>query len=402
MNVWIGVALLALLAMLFVLAPALLHRKRVQPDRRAANVAIAKARLAELHGDFAAGVIGADDYALLKLEQERRVLAEADAAARPAGLKDGRWLLVVVAVAVPLLAAGAYYHLGAWTDWRIQALLKRSENEMQVDKDNRPALDALRKALQQRLEQRDDDDGRRRFMLAQIDTEFARYGEAVEQYTLLQKKFPEDASIAAHYAQAQYLAADRHLSAEALSMAQRALQLDPNQSTALGLLGLTALENKDYAQALVYWRHLLRQLPPGSTNAAMIEAGVKQAEQGLGSAGFPGPKLVVSVSLAPQLVAALPAGGTLFVFAKAVNGPPMPLAAARLDPAQLPLEITLDDSMAMVAGMNLSSAKQVQVFARITASGQVRGEPGDLEGSSGPLQLTPAAQKLSVSIDRKL
>lgn len=402
MNVWIGAALLGLLSMLFVLAPGLLHRGRAHPDRRAANVAIAKARLAELRGDFAAGAIGADDYAQLKLEQERRVLAEAGAASRPIGLKHGRLLLVVFALAVPLLAAGAYFQLGGWTDWRIQVLLKRSEAEIQAGSNNRATLDALRKALQQRLQQRDDDDGRRRFMLAQIDTEFARYGEAVAQYALLQKQFPEDASIAAHYAQALYLAADRHLSAEALAIAQRALQLDPNQSTALGLLGLAAFENKDYAQTVLHWRHLLRQLPPASANAAMIQAGLKQAEQALGSDGFPGPKLVVSVSLAPQLVAALPAGGTLFVFAKAVNGPPMPLAAARLDPKQLPLEITLDDSMAMVAGMNLSSVKQVQVFARITASGQVRGEPGDLEGSSGTLELTPAAQKLSVSIDRRL
>lgn len=402
MNVWIGAALLAFLAMLFVLAPAFFHRSRAHPDRRGANVAITNARLAELQADFTAGVLSADDYAQLKLEQERRLLLEADNASRPSGLKHGRLLLVVFAVAVPLLAAGAYYQLGNWMDWRIQNLLKQSERQMQAGGDNRAILERLRKALQQRLDQRDDDDGRRRFMLAQLDIEFARYSEAVDQFALLAKKFPEDASIAAHYAQALYLAADRRLSSEALAIAQRSLQLDPNQSTALGLLGLAAFENKDYAQAVLHWRHLLRQLPPSSANAAMIQAGLKQAEQALGSDGFPGPKLLVSVSLAPQLVASLPAGSTLFVFAKAVNGPPMPLAAARLDPAQLPLEITLDDSMAMVAGMNLSSVKQVQVFARITASGQVRGEPGDLEGSSSALELTGSAQKLSISIDRKL
>jgi cytochrome c-type biogenesis protein CcmH len=80
----------------------------------------------------------------------------------------------------------------------------------------------------------------------------------------------------------------------------------------------------------------------------------------------------------------------------------MPLAVARLDPSKLPLEVTLDDSMAMAEGMNLSSFKQVEVVARITASGQVRGMPGDLEGASGSLTLDGSVQKVVLTIDRKL
>jgi cytochrome c-type biogenesis protein CcmH len=401
-NILIGAALLALLSMAFVLAPWFLQRRRSAVDRRSAIITIAQARLAELDAEFAAGALAESDYRELKLEQERRLLQESDVAAQPAGFKHGRILLVGVALVVPLSAGAFYFHFGAWLDWNIQTLIKQSEREIQAGTDNRPTLETLRKALQQRLQQRDDDDGRRRFMLAQIDIEFGRYQEAVAQYSVLLKKFPDDANIAAQYAQSLYLATGSQLTADAKASAQRALQLDPDQSTALGLLGLDAFENKNYAQSLLHWRHLLRQLPPASANAAMIQAGIKQAEQALGSAGFPGPKLVVSVSLSPGLAAIAPAGGTLFVFAKAVNGPPMPLAAARLDPTKLPLEVTLDDSMAMVAGMNLSSVKQVQVFARITASGQVRGEPGDLEGSSAPIDLTDSAQKLSLSIDRKL
>jgi cytochrome c-type biogenesis protein CcmH len=401
-NFSIGAALLSLLSIAFVLAPWLLQRSRAGVDRRATVVAIARGRLAELDAEFAAGALGESDYRQLKLEQQRRLLAEAEVAALPATSRQGRVLLVACALAIPLAAGVFYFRFGGWLDWKIQTLMTQSEREIQSGADNRATLDELRKALQQRLEQRDDDDGRRRFMLARIDTEFGRYTEAVAQYAVLLKKFPEDANIVAQYAQALYLAADRQLTPEVQSTAQRALQLDANQSTALGLLGIAAFERKNYAQALLHWRHLLRQLPADSANAAMIQAGIKQAEQALGSDGFPGPKLVVSVSLAPALAAAVPAGGTLFVFAKAVSGPPMPLAAARLDPAKLPLEVTLDDSMAMVAGMNLSSQKQVQVFARITASGQVRGEPGDLEGSTAPLELSGSAQKLSLSIDRKL
>jgi cytochrome c-type biogenesis protein CcmH len=136
---------------------------------------------------------------------------------------------------------------------------------------------------------------------------------------------------------------------------------------------------------------------------------VALAEQALGrtalaaaAAPVAGPRLQVAVSIAPELAGARPPAGTLFVFARAVGGPPLPLAVAKLDPAGLPLEVTLDDSMAMAAGMTLSSAKQVEVIARISASGQVRAQPGDLEGSSGPLALTEGAQQLSLRIDRRL
>src|SRR5690606_38645337 len=117
-----------------------------------------------------------------------------------------------------------------------------------------------------------------------------------------------------------------------------------DQPTALGMLGVAAFQQRDYAATLLYWRRLLRQLPPDSPNAQLIANGIAQAEAALGAGGVPGPKLAVSVTVAPQL--AQQVRGTLFVFARAVNGPPMPLAVARFDNPRLPLTVTLDDTMA--------------------------------------------------------
>ncbi len=400
-DFWVGAALLCALAALALLAPWFLH-SRVTVDRRSAVIDFAKTRLAEIESDFQGGAISAEEYHQLTLEQQRRLLQEADVGVTNLVHNRGRIWLLVFAVSAPIFAGAFYFYLGSWADWRIQQLLEQSEREIQAGNDNRDTLEALRTALERSLAQHDDSDGRRRFMLAQLDMEFQRYSAAAEQFGLILKKFPEDASIAAQYAQALYLASNRQLTPEVMAQAQRALQLDPNQTTALGLLGIAAFERKDFAQALLHWRHLLRMLSPTAPGRAMIERGVKEAEQQLGPNGFPGPKFVVSVSIANTLTSARPVGGTLFVFAKAVAGPPMPLAVARLDAAKLPIEVTLDDSMAMAPGMDLSSAKQVQIFARITASGQVRGEPGDLEGSSAPIMVSDTEQKVALTIDRKL
>lgn len=402
-----GGALLCALAMLFVLAPWWLAgrsgRDEGPQQRRRAAVAVVGARLAELERDYRDGALDEPSYRQLKLEQERALLRDAGDAAGPAPARRGRTVLVVAALLVPVCALLFYARFGAWADWNIQRLLEQSERQMQAGADNRATLEQLTAALERRLAQRDDDDGRRRFMLARLHSEFGRYGDALLQYRLLQQKFPQDADIAGQYAQALYLASGRKLSDEVRSQAQRALSLDPDQSTALGLLGIAAFESRDYAQAVLHWRHLLRLLPPGSPNAAMIEHGIARAEQALGPDGFPGPKITVAVSLAPELVAAQPAGAKLLVFARAVGGPPMPLAVARLDATQLPARVVLDDSMAMAPGMNLSSAKRVEVVARVSASGLARAEPGDLEGSSGPLDLSGSApQQLSLQIDRRL
>lgn len=401
MNFLIGAALLCVLAMAAVLAPWFL-RGGSRIDRRSANIDFAKTRLIEIDRDFQSGAIDADEYHQLTLEQQRRLLLEAEAEAASPLRKRGRVALLVAALVAPIFAGVFYFYSGSWSDWRIQQLLERSEHELQAGNDNRDTLEKLRDALEHRLAQRDDPDGRRRFMLAQLDMEFQRYAAAAEQFKLILKKFPEDANIAAQYAQALYLASNRQLTTEVMAQAQHALQLDPNQTTALGLLGIAAFERKDFAQAIVHWRHLLRLLSPNSPSVAMIEQGVHQAEQQLGPDGFPGPKFIVSVSLSNELYEALPVNGTLFVFAKAVNGPPMPLAVARFNSTKLPLAVTLDNSMAMAPGMDLSSAKQVQLFARITASGQVRGEAGDLEGNSEPLTVSDSTQEVALKIDRRL
>lgn len=395
--------LLSLLAMAAVLAPWW-WRHTERGDRQRAAVAVVRARLAELERERRDELLDESTYQQLALEQQRRLLAEsAEAPAAVAATAGGRRMLLGVAVALPLLAVALYWQLGGWSEWSIQQLAERSGRQLQAGEDNRGTLEELAALLERRLQRRDDD-GRLRFMLAGIDTELGRYDRAAEHYRELQRRFPEDAGVTAQYAQALYLSNGRQLTDEVKTLADQALAGDPNQTTALGLLGIGAFERGDFAAALKHWRTLLRQLPPESPSARLIQQGVAQAEQALGpdaAAALAGPRLQVAVSLAPELAKAA-AGGTLFVFARAVGGPPLPLAVAKLDPGRLPLEVTLDDTMAMAQGMNLSSAKQVEVVARISASGQVRAQPGDLEGSSGPLTLEQGLQQLSLRIDRQL
>jgi cytochrome c-type biogenesis protein CcmH len=107
----------------------------------------------------------------------------------------------------------------------------------------------------------------------------------------------------------------------------------------------------------------------------------------------------VSIALDPALAAQTPPEATVFVYAKAVSGPPMPLAAQRIRVAELPVTLTLDDTMAMMPQMRLSAFPQVTVGARISRTGQAMPQPGDLEGEVSPVA-SNQAETVAVTIAR--
>lgn len=121
---------------------------------------------------------------------------------------------------------------------------------------------------------------------------------------------------------------------------------------------------------------------PGAASFATPPPAVTQA-QAAGMAGT----VTIKVSLAETLWKQANVNHALFVFAKAASGPPMPLAVKQLRAGDLPVTVTLDDSMSMMPALRLSSFPQIMVGARISASGQAVGRRGDLEGVAGPVRL---------------
>ena len=100
----------------------------------------------------------------------------------------------------------------------------------------------------------------------------------------------------------------------------------------------------------------------------------------------------------PALKARAAPDDVVFIFARAAEGPRMPLAVVRTRVADLPREFTLDDSMAISPEFKLSSAGSLRIEARVSRSGDATAKPGDLRGESGPVQ--PGARKLSILIDK--
>ncbi len=113
------------------------------------------------------------------------------------------------------------------------------------------------------------------------------------------------------------------------------------------------------------------------------------------------PGVQVGVALAAELSGRLPPSTPVFIYAKAAAGPPMPLAVQRATLGDLPVQVRLDDSMAMMPTMQLSNFPQIIVGARVSPSGQAMPRPGDLQGETGPINST-GSDPVQVRIDQVL
>lgn len=225
----------------------------------------------------------------------------------------------------------------------------------------------------------------------------------------------DDAEVLSDYAEVLAVIAGR-LDGEALKLAQHALAIDPRSEKALALLGTGAFDSEDFKGAIGYWERLLALAPPGSEYAQAITGAISEARAKLapgagpgvkaatgpkaGEAAAPaGPKITGSVAIAAPLAAAASPDDAVFVFARAAEGPRMPLAVQRFKVRDLPATFSLDDSMAMAPGMILSKFPRVVVGARISKSGSATPQPGDLEGSTDAI--APGATNVKLVIDRK-
>jgi len=197
---------------------------------------------------------------------------------------------------------------------------------------------------------------------------------------------PRDADLLADFADALAMTRGEKLQGAPEQLIRRALEIDPANLKALALAGTVAFDRKDYKAAADTWQRMLPLVPPDSENARTVRENVEEARKLAGAgpvAKHPG--LRGTVRLSPKFKEKFAPGDTVFIYARAAEGPAMPLAVLRRSARELPVDFALDDSMAMAAGMAISGHPRVVVTARISRSGGAVPQPGDLQGASKPV-----------------
>lgn len=322
-------------------------------------------------------------------------------------------LALLLAFALPPAAIALYAWYGA-----PQALAPTPDAQL----DMVAATAQLRAKLQQSP---DNVDGW--LLLAQAYSAMNRPADARDALGRAMKLKPDDPDIMVGWAEADAQAKPGHrIDGEARSRLQRAVALQPDHQRGLWLLGVSDYQLGHYDDAAADWHRLLPLLPSGSTLAVAVNAQIAmaqaraqgknqtQAETIAGSVAAQAAHatssgeadavsashvaLKVEVKLDPRLAGKVSPGDTLFVFARAIDGPPMPLAVARLHASQLPATVTLSDAMAMAPQWKLSMFPHVQVSARISRNGDALPQTGDLEADAKPVE-SDSQEPVELTID---
>jgi cytochrome c-type biogenesis protein CcmH len=367
---------LAALALLLVLRPLRARRERGSVSRRAANIAIHRDQLRELDADLGAGKIAPADHERARSELESRLLEDADAAQHAAPRRGGRGVAVLVGLAVPACALAIYVLIGSpnAVDSRADAhALSAGQIEDMVGR------------LAARLRENPEDaDGWK--MLGRSYAVLGRFPEAVDAYSKAAARAPRDAQLLADFADALAMARGQSLQGEPEQLIRRALEIDPQNLKALALAGTVAFDRKDFTAAADTWQRMLPLVPPDSEDARTVRENVEEARKLAGAgpvAKHPGLRGTVRIS--PKFKEKFAPGDTVFIYARAAEGPAMPLAVLRRSARELPVDFALDDSLAMAPGMAISAHPRVVISARVSRSGNAKPEPGDLQGASKPV-----------------
>jgi cytochrome c-type biogenesis protein CcmH len=424
---WIYAAGLIILAMAFIVLPLLRARFKTGIDSDELNLSVFKQQLAELDSDLEAGILDNERYEAAKVDLEKELLSDivddvSDAA--PPLSKGARWM-ALSALLVPLTALLLYQLLGSPQIIQRLAEQQAGGGTQAAHTQSRATMEELVRRLAAKLEEQPNNpEGW--YMLGRSYMAMNQLPDALKAFERAVQLDSENAGVLLAYAEAIAASSDNDFTGQAAPLVEKAYQLEPENPNALWMTGIGAYQQGDYQTALSRWEKLQAMLSPQSDNDNLeaVNGAIEDARKQLGltPAGSQLPSIAqnqaadsasnasakgdsntsagieVKVSLSPALAQKASPDDLVFIYAKALSGPPMPLAAARKQVRDLPLTLRLDDSMAMLPQMKLSGFPQVLVGARVSLSGSPTAKSGDLEGEVKPVS-PGQGEPVSVVID---
>lgn len=391
-DFWMATGLLLMVALSFLLIPLLRgHRAQREEDRTALNVALYQERLSELQVQHEQGVLSVAQLQSARAEAARELLADTEGAEPARTSRLGKPLLVLAALLVPVLGLAGYLQLGASDRVELSREFARPPTSL---------ADMIQRL--ERSVQAQPDSAENLYFLARSYMAQNRPGDAAQMFERSVALAGRQPELLGQWAQALYFASDKHFTPQVQALTDEALQADPKEVTSLGLLGIAAFETQRYQAAVDYWTRLLAALPADDASRSALEGGIARARDNLAKRAADAAPAVkaksikIHVELAAALQGKVSPNDSVFVFARAINGPAAPLAVKRITVADLPADVELSDADAMMPQLNLSNFAQVQLVARVSRAGQPT--TGEWVGRSQPLASDTAAQQ-ALTID---
>ena len=417
---WIFAIAMVIVALFFLLRPFFIDVKKDEIERSALNVNITKERLAELETEFEQETISQSEYEQTREELEQALLYDVEQ--ETTNIKKvnsesyNRFTRFVLIFSVPVFAIGLYAFLGQpdlIEGGKKQTATVPAGHGSSNGADKLATVEQMIDKLAAKLKE-NPNNAEGWFMLGRSYMSMKRYKEAVAALEKTNQLVPNNPTVMLQYADALTMSRGGQISGKPFELIKKAVEMKPDDPTGLWLLGMGYDEQGEYQKAISYWSLLLPLLKDDKSinevnsliRQAKTKSGIDVAEE-TKSDSKPASSVAekksfislnVNVSIDKNKLKDVSANDTVFIFAKAINGPPMPLAVVRKQVKDLPLQVTLDDSMAMIPSMKLSSFDKVKITARVSKTGKPLLQKGDLYSKEKHVTL-PFNGLINIKID---
>ena len=414
---WIISTGLILMALAILLPSLMGTKKELEDHQRAQNILIANEQLADLESRYKEGEMDETAYQSTRDELEQALFADVNDSDvnQPEGLdsyanKSPLLSSLLIALLIPAITIPVYLKVGTplFTEQLDSKLAAKKARIIAVPKkaDGTPDIDAMVAGLQKKMEE-NPDNAKGWFMLGRSYMVLKRYPESSKAFEKSLALKPDSAQIMLSLADALAMANEGNITGRPVELINKALELEPNNLTALWLGGMAARQQKNYVVAIERWQKTLSMVKEKDEqdeiksliNETMLKLSPTQKaslQTIVTKPAATGTGIRLVVSLSEKFKSKVKPTDTVFIYAKALSGPPMPLAALKKQVSDLPFEVVLDDSMAMMPALKLSAFSEVVVGARVSLAGQPVAKNGDLFTEKKPVK---SGEKITLEIN---
>ena len=409
MSFWIAVTALLALALALLLIP-LMRAARVSQagQRQQQNIQIAREKKSALETQLAEGEIDQAGYDAAYLDLQAALALELERGEEQGEVTRGKWMALVVMLAIPCASIILYLTFG---EYRVIENPQLAEAAAQPRNNAAPqmTLEEMVVAIENRL-QENPQDAEAWFMLGRTQMSKQDYDAAANAFRRSNEFKADEPGILFALADAVAMQNNGSLQGEPEALIQRGLELAPRFPNGLWLAGMAAEQRDDFKAAHEYWslllpliadnpesenevREMLANLEardPSLVKEALVREAATTAQQALS----------LRIDISAELRAQATPETAVFVYAKAMQGPPMPLAVKRLQLKDLPVTLSLSDADAMMPSMKLSSFDEVLVGARVSMSGDPVAQDGDFYSERDSVNTASPPPQINLTIDR--
>jgi len=433
---WIICTILVLIAFAFVF-PSLRKNHVDQDASKQQNIFIAQEQLADLESRFENAEIDEESYQSTRDELEQSLyddLKQSDLLFESTQGKNSQTKSSFVSMAfilllIPVIAFPVYYKTGNIIFTKnvdaVEAVRVERDKAVPKNADGTPDIETMVAGLQQKME-KNPENAKGWYMLGRSYMVLERYTDAAKSFERAYKLMPDSANVMLSLADSLSMSQQGSLIGRPGKLVNDALKIEPENVTALWLSGMSARQNGDYQGAIAKWNKVLPLIQEAPQQLVQLKSLISEARSKL-PAGMQAPienvqveatspaanasanvkdandkqaaEIKVMVSLSEELKAKASPDDLVFIYAKAMSGPPMPLAAVRKQVKDLPIEVALNDAMAMMPNLKMSAFDTVVVGARVSKTGQPIGQNGDLFAEKRSIK---SGEKVSIEINEVL